>query len=141
MNDFTFMPPRRPDPEFPKRLKALRIRRGLSRSGLGRAAAVSNTCVMHWEAGDTYPRPENFVKLASALATTREWLSWGEGTTDLAADLAVARSAEEKAEPIRRTLPDPAVVQRHRQAIAAETGYDAAEIIIVFDLGGCRLAV
>jgi transcriptional regulator with XRE-family HTH domain len=117
---------------FAERLKALRVRRGFSLSGLARAMGVSNTGAGHWEAGDTKPRPENLAKLASVLGTTPEYLERGEETPAATAD---------KAESVQRTLPDPAVVQRHRQAIAAEAGLDPAQVKIVLDFGSFSVAV
>lgn len=85
------------------------------------------------------PTPgQNLVKLVSVLATTRQYLERGEET---AADLPVSESTEEKAKSVRRTLPDPAVVQRHRQAIAAETGLDPAQVRIVLDFGSFSVAL
>ncbi len=57
-----------------KRVKELRIEKGLSQQELGLAIGVTKVSVCGYENGTRVPSLENLVKIAEALATTTDYL-------------------------------------------------------------------
>lgn len=55
-----------------KRLRALRVRAGLSRTALGFKVDRSADAVGFWERGDSQPRPEFVPRIAEALGCAVE---------------------------------------------------------------------
>jgi|SRR5215831_1418669 transcriptional regulator with XRE-family HTH domain len=68
-------------PDFAKRVRELREKRGFSKAYFARQLDVSNTCVGHWEEGNTFPRPETLGKICMVLETTQTFLK-GLGDDD-----------------------------------------------------------
>ena len=57
-----------------KRVKELRIEKGLSQQDLGIAIGVTKVSICGYENGTRIPSLENLVKIADALATTTDYL-------------------------------------------------------------------
>ena len=64
-----------PGADFPKRLKALRERSGLSIEQLAQRANVSRQAVWYWEGGRSTPSPASLQRLVRALGVPPEELS------------------------------------------------------------------
>ena len=60
--------------EFPKRLRAVRKRRGLDQEDLGRRAGLQPSAISHFETGTRKPSFENLIRLADALEVTIDYL-------------------------------------------------------------------
>lgn len=60
--------------EFKDRLRALRIRRGLSQAQLGKAVNTTGTNIYRLEKGDQKPRPELMIALADYFGVTVDYL-------------------------------------------------------------------
>jgi phage repressor protein C with HTH and peptisase S24 domain len=62
-----------------QRIKDLREEKGLSMEALGALVGVKYQTVQQWENGGTSPKRDRIQKLAHALHTTPEYLSFGTG--------------------------------------------------------------
>lgn len=65
------------DCDIGKRIKALRIRRGFTQSGLADLVGVARPTVISWERGVTVPVLYTLRRLADTLGVTLEWLMEG----------------------------------------------------------------
>lgn len=61
-----------------KRIKELRLKRGLTQYELAEAMGVDRTTVAHWESGRHAPRGVLLMELSKKLFTNPEYLMWGE---------------------------------------------------------------
>ena len=57
-----------------KRVRELRVKKGLSQQGLGNAIGVTKVSVCGYESGSRLPNLEKLVKLADALGCTTDYL-------------------------------------------------------------------
>lgn len=60
------------------RLRAARLKRGLTVTQLASAAGVAESSVRGWERGRTRPRDRHAIALARALQVSAAWLLLGE---------------------------------------------------------------
>lgn len=63
-----------PGNEFKDRIRALRIRRGLSQARLGKALGISSTNIFRWEKGYQKPQADLLVKIAVYFGVTVDYL-------------------------------------------------------------------
>ena len=59
---------------FPKRLKEMRLKRGMTQKELGEKVGVKQNTFTNWEKGKREPSFENLVKLVAILGTTSDYL-------------------------------------------------------------------
>ena len=63
-----------------KRIKALRLEKGMDQGELARAAKIAQSTLSDLERGDSVsPRGDSLVRLASVLEVDHEWLMTGQG--------------------------------------------------------------
>ena len=65
------------DCDIGKRIKAIRIRRGLTQADFARMIGVTRPTVISWERGITVPVLYTLRRLAETLGVTLEWLMEG----------------------------------------------------------------
>jgi transcriptional regulator with XRE-family HTH domain len=63
--------------DFGKRIKRLRVAKGLSKSKLAVASGVSPTAVWNWEEKRIVPRSETLAKAATTLGVSESYLRFG----------------------------------------------------------------
>lgn len=61
------------------RIRGSRLDAKLNQTELAKRVGVSKVAVSQWENGDTQPKGENLLKLASALGVSPQWLVNGKG--------------------------------------------------------------
>ena len=59
---------------FPKRLKELRLKKGLTQTELGEKVGVKQNTFTNWENGKREPNFENLIKIADLLEVSVDWL-------------------------------------------------------------------
>ena len=59
---------------FFKRLKELRLKKGLKQQELAEILGISQKSYSHWETQKTEPSYENLVKLADLFEVSLDWL-------------------------------------------------------------------
>lgn len=109
---------------FGRRVASLRSERQLTQVELGKQVGVSGTCVWNWEGGNTLPRSAALSKLAQALGTTVEYLSFGANS----ASPANANGSG------HRSLSD--VIMEARESVANAGGVPVSKVRVVIDYGG-----
>ncbi|EBQ9794591.1 XRE family transcriptional regulator [Salmonella enterica subsp. enterica serovar Kottbus] len=67
------------DSDFPKRIAQARTTVGLTQAALASLAGVVQRQIAAYEGGEAKPREKTLVRLASALGTSVEWLTTGNG--------------------------------------------------------------
>ena len=60
--------------EFSKRLKELRIEKGLSQMDLALATKISQSAIAKWELGKTEPTASALIKLSAFFGETTDFL-------------------------------------------------------------------
>ncbi len=60
--------------EFPRRLRALRLSRGVSAAALGECCGLSKNIIQRYEKGLRYPRMESLVKIAAYFDVSLDYL-------------------------------------------------------------------
>lgn len=65
--------------EMNDRIRSRRLQLDITQQSLAKRLGVSRVSVTKWEGGTTKPDGENLHQLALALATTPEWLLYGQG--------------------------------------------------------------
>lgn len=59
---------------FSKRLKELRLKKGLTQTELGEKVGVKQNTFTNWENGKREPNFENLIKLADFFEVSLDWL-------------------------------------------------------------------
>lgn len=101
------------------RLKALRVRRGLTLEVVARPLGVTKSCVSQWERGRSPPGAKYFETLAATLDTTVTYLLTG------------AHHSPAPDPTIKVEAPD--VVLRARKDIARALGIDLSKVRVEID--------
>lgn len=102
------------------RLKALRLRRGLTLETIARPLGVTRSCISQWERGRSAPGAKYFEQLAASLDTSVAYLLTGanEGAAPPPASIAIEA---------------PDVVLRARKDIARALGLDLSKVRVEID--------
>lgn len=79
MTDKVVKAPRRPRPEWSKRLAEARKARSLSQVALADECSVSQSAIADYESGRSEPSLDMFGRLSGALRTSPQWLIFGVG--------------------------------------------------------------
>jgi transcriptional regulator with XRE-family HTH domain len=119
--------------DFAKRVSALRLERGLSKTALAKKLDVSTTCVWNWEEGNTYPRPGALMKVAKELRTTVDFLERGQKPASSDETAASPKNDLISDSPVKQTLAD--AIHAARVQIAELAGLDFGQVKIVLEYG------
>jgi transcriptional regulator with XRE-family HTH domain len=102
------------------RIKALRLRRGLTLETIARPLGVTRSCVSQWERGRSAPGAKYFEQLAETLDTSVTHLLTGANDKD-------------PPRPASIVIEAPDVVLRARKDIARALGLDPSKVRIEID--------
>jgi transcriptional regulator with XRE-family HTH domain len=102
------------------RLKALRLRRGLTLESVARPLGVTRSCVSQWERGRSAPGAKYFEQLAETLDTSVAYLLTGE-------------NEEGSSRPASIVVEAPDVVLQARKDIARALRLDLSKVRVEID--------
>lgn len=115
---------------FSKRLRELRVERGMSQQALANQIGISKVTIWHWEKGQTLPRPKTLRLAAEALAVPPEQLmiyNTPDALPEIPAEPAVNGPPAQGHPPLAAFMADA------KRRIAEVAGTDPAKVTISVD--------